>query len=405
MRDVVVLGVGMHPFGKFMDKSLKELAYDALSRAIDDAGVSLRDIQTAYVSNAYAGLMTGQESIRGQVVLRYAGFSDIPIVNVENACAGGATAFREAWLSVASGLYDMALAIGVEKLYCDDTARSIRAIASSSDVDLMAGLGFQFSANYAMGLRKQMAEYGWTQQDFARAAVKNKRHGSLNPNAQFRTPVTEEDVLSSRLVAWPLTLYMCSSIGDGAAAAILCSAEVAARYRPSPYVQVAACALRSAPFEDYRQPPSQPKTQDPKPQSSAHWLPVAREAYERAGLGPQDVHVAEVHDAMAPAELRLYHALGFCDPGEGARLLAEGATAIEGRLPVNPSGGLSARGHPVGATGLAQIAEIVWQLRGEAGPRQAQGPDGHGPRVGLAQNSGGNIEGHQAVTSVIILAR
>ncbi|MBI2911129.1 MAG: thiolase family protein, partial [Chloroflexi bacterium] len=294
-----------------------------------------------------------------------------------------------------------------------DTARSIRAIASSSDVDLMAGLGFQFSANYAMALRRQMADFGWTQQDFARAAVKNKRHGSLNPYAQFRTPVTEEDVLNSRLVAWPLTLYMCSSIGDGAAAAILCSADVAARHRSPPYVKVAACALRSAPFEDYRQLPapsasqsaSQSEIKNPRSKIESHWLPVAKEAYERAGLRPEDVHVAEVHDAMAPAELRLYHALGFCGPGEGARLLADGTTSIEGRLPVNPSGGLSARGHPVGATGLAQVAEIVWQLRGEAGSRQAQGPDGKGPRVGLAQNSGGNIEGHQAANSVIILAR
>ena len=388
MREVVVIGVGMHPFGKFLDKGLKELGREAVWRAIDDAGVSLRDIQVAYVSNALAGLITGQEGVRGEVVLRDAGFSGIPIINVENACASASTAFRGAWLEVASGMADVALALGVEKLYCEDTRQSIKALAADADLEL-GRLGFQFTAYYAMELRRYMQRSGATPVHLAQVVVKNSYNGSLNPYAQHRRPLSVEEVLGSRPIADPLTLYMCSSMGDGAAAAILCAREVAHRFTSPPPVTVAACCLRSGMF---RRPEEE--------EGPATATITARHAYEVAGVGPEDIDVAEVHDAMAPAELMIYEELGFCAPNEGPRLIEEGVTALGGRLPVNPSGGLAARGHPVGATGLAQIAEIVWQLRGQAGQRQVAGA-----RVGLVHNVGGFVEWDNAACSITILKR
>ncbi len=376
MREVVIVGVGMHPFGKHPDKSLKDLGREALWAAIDDAGVDPRRIGCAYVGNSLAGLLTGQEGVRGQVVLHDAGLDELPVVNVENACASGSTALRGACLEVAAGTCDVAVALGVEKMFVGDTARSLAALSADSELEL-AAMGMQFSAIYAIhpkyNLRGRMEEYGWTSRDFAEVAAKNSRHGALNPYAQHRRALTADEVLASPMITEPLTLYMCSSIGDGAAAAIVCAKDEAPGLSDRTGVTVASCRLRSGHFFT----------------SGDHAFSTLREllaeTYEEAGIGPEDIDVAEVHDAMAPVELLVYEQLGLCGPGEGPRLVREGTTAIGGEHVVNPSGGLTARGHPVGATGLAQIAELVWQLRGEAGPRQAK----ERPLVGLAHNQGG----------------
>ncbi|MDH3235365.1 MAG: thiolase family protein [Alphaproteobacteria bacterium] len=390
MRDVAIVGVGAHPAGKFPEKALKDLGREAIWNALRDAGLGPDDIQTAYVGNSLGGLLTGQEGIRGQVVLQEAGLGGIPVINVENACASAATALRGAWLEVASGLADVAIAVGVEKMFVGDLAKSISALAADSELEL-SQMGMQFTASYAIhpkiNLKGRMAQYGWTTEDFAKVAVKNAHNGSLNPYAQHRRALTVEDVLGSRMIADPLTLYMCSSIADGAAAAILCPLDMAERLSERPPIKVAACALRSG---VYRFP-------DDGGEDSVTL--TANEAYEKAGIGPEDVDVVEVHDAMAPAELMIYERLGFCGPGEGPKLVDDGTTTLAGSKPVNPSGGLCARGHPVGATGLLQIAELVWQLRGEAGERQIT----NSPKVAMAQNQGGLLLGQDSAAYAITL--
>ncbi len=397
MREVIVAGVGVHSFGKFIDKSLKELGQVAVKSALDDAGLTPKDIQVAFFGNAYGGLITGQESVRGQTVFLYSGISEIPVINVENACASGSSAFREAWLSVASGLYDVALALGAEKLYCDNTPRTMAAIATSSDMEVVGDTGWSFPVNYALNIRLYMEAYGATREHFAKVVVKNTKNGALNPHAQFHKPMTMEEVLKAREVCYPLTLYMCSAIGDGAAAAVLCSRQVAEKYAKKPFISVAASSLASAGF---RNEPKKPSVQGSAGQRAS------RLAYEQAGIGPNDLDVIEVHDAFSPAELQAYEEIGLCADGEGKRLIDEGKTEIGGEIPVNTSGGLASKGHPVGATGLAQIAEVVWQLRGQAGPRQVEGRNKRrGPVLGLTHNGGGVLEGDAAAMAIHILKR
>lgn len=390
MRNVAVIGVGAHPVGKYEHLALKDLAREAIWGALRDADVEPEKIDVAYVGNSLGGLLTGQEGIRGQVVMQDAGFGGLPVINVENACASGATAFRGAWLEVASGNADFALAVGMEKMYVGDIARSISAIAADSELEL-SRMGMQFSASYAIhpkiNLKGKMREYGWTSADFANVAVKNSDNGSKNPVAQHRRQLTAEDVLQSRMIADPLTLFMCSSIGDGAAAAIVCSADAAKKLSSKPVVNIGACILKSG---VYRLP------NDGRTDTLTL---TAEAAYESAGISPEDIDLAEVHDAMAPAELIIYERLGFCGPGDGPKLVDERVVTLDGKKPVNPSGGLSARGHPIGATGLLQIFEIVRQLRGECGDRQIQ----NNPKVGLAQNQGGLLLGQDSAAYSITL--
>jgi len=406
MRDVAVIGAGMTRFGKFLERSMKDLAREAVEEALKTAGVEQQALEVAVVGNAMAGLITGQECIRGQVVLREMGIGGIPVVNTENACASSATAFHLAWLYVASGMYDIALALGMEKLYHEDKKRSFQAIGSAVDVEFMQQLlaavksqpkaegegkpgepgksRSMFMDFYAIFARAHMEKYGTTKEQFAKIAVKNHYNGSLNPHAQYQHACTLEEVLASPLVAEPLTRLMCSPIGDGAAAVILTSAENASRFTSKP-VYVRASVLASG--------------DDPEPGKPGITTRAARKAYEMAGLGPQDINVAEVHDASAPAELVIYEELGFCPPGEGGKLIDDGVTTLTGRLPVNTSGGLLAKGHPVGATGVAQICEVFWQLRGEAGKRQVAKA-----RVGLTENGGGMVRNEAAALSVHILS-
>lgn len=381
---VEIAGVGMHPFGRFPEKSLKDLARVAAVNALVDAGVGPRRIEAVFASNALGGALSGQHQIRGQSVLRDVGIEGVPVVNIDNACAGGSTALHAATTAVLAGRVDVALAIGFEKMFVDDRTATLDALQSAGDLDVVGGLGLQFTAVYAMRLRQRLDDGSLSTHHLAEVAVKSHYNGSLNPNAQHRQEVTAEQVLNSRPIAEPLTLLMCSSLCDGAAAAVVARAGALDRDDGRTTVRIRAGSLRSG----YSRRDDEPTTA----------TLAAREAYEHAGLGPQDIDVAEVHDAMAPGELTYYEQLGFCEPGGAGEMLDRGATRLTGELPVNPSGGLSSRGHPVGATGLAQIAELTWQLRGEAGPRQIDRP-----RIALAQNSGGWLEGEPAACAVHIL--
>ncbi len=397
MRQVAVIGAGMTRFGKHIDRSMKDLAREAIEGALRSAGVDKEAVEAAAVGNAVAGLITGQECIRGQVVLREMGIGGIPVINTENACASASTAFHLAWLYVASGMYDVVLAVGMEKLFHADKKRTFQAIGSGIDVETAEEFARQMSGEQSAGAgesrsvfmdyyanlaRQHMARYGTTREQFARIAAKNHTNGSLNPHAQFQTPRTMADVLATPMIADPLTRMMCSPIGDGAAAVLVTSAEKARQLTAKP-VFVRASALGSS--------------QRHSEGEAGIVTKVARKAYDMAGIGPQDVQVIEVHDATAPAELLVYEELGLCGVGEGGKLVDDGVTALGGRFPVNPSGGLLAKGHPVGATGVAQIAEIFWQLRGEAGKRQVPGA-----RVGLTENGGGVIDGENAAAAIHI---
>jgi acetyl-CoA acetyltransferase len=384
LRDTYILGVSMTKFGKFLEKTLPELAYEPIWDVILESKIDPNDIDIAFVGNAYGGLITGQESIRGQVIMREAGISRIPIINVENACASGSTAFYLAHRAVASGQADLALAVGVEKLFCDDTSKTLRVLATSSDQEIEGRMGVLFAGIYAMRVRAHMEKYKITKRQLAKVAVKNHDHGALNPYAQYRNRVTVEEVLESRMIADPITLLMTCPIGDGAAALIIGTKEMAKRMGKKP-VRVGSSVLGSFGF-----------TRKDEPSIVAR---VARKAYEEAGIKAKDIQVAELHDAVAPIELYLYEELGFCGPGESAKMIDEGKTWIGGELPINTSGGLTAKGHPAGATGIAQIAEIVWEMRGEAGDRQINPI----PSIGLVENGGGNVAGETAVVAIHIL--
>jgi len=379
----------MTRFGKYLDRGLRDLAEEAVRNVVQDAGLDIQEIHAAYVSNSVAGLITGQEAIRGQVMLRHTGLMGIPIVNVENACASASTAFHLAWMAVASGMYDCALALGVEKLSDPDKAKSLRAFNSAVDVSELAEIEKRLGRSsegtsdrslfmdlYISMLNSgasdsQGAVGGITREQMALVSVKNHYHGSLNPYAQYREAVTLEQVLQSRRVVGPLTVLMCSPLGDGAAAVLIASEEFA-RSKSLKGPRVDASVLVSGRGDDRSMAPSTRR--------------AATQAYEMAGISPEDVDVAEVHDAVAPAELSIYEDLRFCAPGEGPKLVADRITWLGGRLPVNTSGGLLSRGHPIGATGLGQIVEVVWQLQGKAGKRQVENC-----KVGLTQNGGGHI--------------
>jgi acetyl-CoA acetyltransferase len=399
VRDVYVAGVGMTAFGKFQDLTLRHIAGEAATAALRDADLTSESVEVAFFANAVEGLLTGQEMIVGQVALRDVGLLGVPIVNVENACASGSTAVHLAWLAVASGQVEWALAVGAEKLTHQDKRRPFEAMATGVDLgrlDLLKrelygdegpppGERSFFMDLYADQARRYMQATGATVADYAAVAVKNHHHGSLNPRAQYREEVTVEEVLASRVISPPLTLLMCSPIGDGAAAVLLCSRESAER-RQAPLVRVAASALVSGRTVNGAAPTSVER--------------ASRRAYEQASIGPEDLDLVELHDAAAPPELWLYEELGLCAPGDGAALLRSGASTLGGRIPVNTSGGLLSKGHPIAASGCAQIVELTEQLRGRADRRQVAGA-----RVALAENNGGWLGPDPAATCVTILCR
>jgi acetyl-CoA acetyltransferase len=399
--NAIVAGVGMTRFMKYPDKGLKELGSEAVRAAIADAGLETAHLEAAYVGNCAAGLVTGQESVRGQVILDTMGIGKIPIINVENACASGSTALIQASSMVTAGLHDVVLALGVEKLTHPDKTKSFAAFAGAMDIDELkemmeslaraaksgdGGAGqsrSMFMDVYAAAARAHMEKYGTTAKQFAMVAAKNSFHGSLNPRAQFQQELSVEDVLAERMIVDPLTRAMCSPIGDGAAAAVIVSERKARELGITRPVKVVTSVMHSG----YHHAEDEPDTVQL----------CARDAYAETGVGPEDFDVVELHDASAPAEIIAYEQLGLCAPGEGGKHVESGASRLGGRQPVNTSGGLLRKGHPVGATGLAQIVELTFQLQGRAGRRQVEGA-----RLALAQNGGGK-KGNDAAAMVVTI--
>jgi acetyl-CoA acyltransferase len=395
VKDIYVAGTGMTRFGKQLDRTLRSLAEEAVHDALADAGAGPEAVEYAFFSNALAGLITGQACIPGQAALRHTGLLGIPIVNVENACASGSTAFSLACNTLAAGVAEVAIVVGAEKLSHPDKARSFAAFSSGYDQEEPPTLtrdqanGSQsrsvFMDVYAHMARDYMESSGATAEDFAQIAVKAHHHGTLNPKAQYGEEVSADDVLSSRSVVDPLTLLMCSPLSDGAAALVLATDRGLERMKADP-VRVLAATLVSG-GERADGAASSPER-------------AASLAYAQAGVTPEQIDVIELHDAAAPAELIVSEEIHLCEPGGGPELLRSGATALGGIVPINPSGGLLSKGHPVGATGCAQIVELADQLRDRCGERQVPGAT-----VALAENGGGFLENEPAVATITILGR
>jgi acetyl-CoA C-acetyltransferase len=370
MRDVAVVGVGMTPFGELWQHSLRSLSVEAALEAMRDAGADALD--GVYLGNMAGGQFVGQEHL-GPLLADHLGLRGVPVTRVESACASGGVALRSAFFEVASGMSDLVLAVGVEKM--NDGADATNVLATAADQETEAYHGITFPGLYAMIARAHMAEHGTTLEDLAAVSVKNHRHGALNPKAQFRQEVTQEQVMASSLVADPLRLLHCSPVSDGAAAVLLCALDRAKEFTDRPVkIRASGMATSSMALADRRDPAF----------LDAVSLSGSR-AYHMAGLGPADIDVAEVHDCFSIAEICVLEALCFKEQGKGGEAARTGETALGGRLPVNPSGGLKSKGHPVGATGVAQVIEIVEQLRGEAGDRQVKDA-----AIGLTQNMGGS---------------
>ena len=374
MRKVAIVGIGETKFGKHMDRSITDLAAEACIKAMKDSGVSHKKVQIA--TGAYAAQWKGalgQYFALPEIILREIGITKIPMFRTENGCSTGSVAFRDVWYRIATGEYDIGLAFGVEKMNAADSASILGQIDDHvPEHDFVHG---QTAAGiYALMARRMMAQYGVTREDFARVVVKNRRFGSKNPLAQFPIPVTVEEVLNARMISDPLTLYMCCGRGDGAAAVVLMDADTAKQYTTHP-VYVAANVLTTGTYPD-----------DIDYVTMDGDVRAAAQAYERAGVGPEDLNCAELHDSFAPAEIKHYEDLGFCGRGEGARFLQDGCSDMGGKIVVNTSGGLLSKGHITGATGISQIGELVKQLRGDAHQRQVEGA-----RVALQHNSGGFV--------------
>ncbi|GIW39631.1 MAG: thiolase [Candidatus Binatia bacterium] len=361
MRDVYVLGVGMIKFGRYPEKDVAELGAEAAMLALRDAGLGIRDIQFFASGNLFQA-----HAMVGQRILQQLGQTGIPVVNVSNACATGSTALREAYLGVATGLYDITLAVGSEQM---GKAGLLGGGGRGESVEGILGSGLMPAVFGQAGV-EHMRKYGTTIEQFALVSVKNHRHSTKNPLSQYQVEVGLEDVLNARMVAYPNTLYMCCPTGDGAAAVVLASESVQKRKGQHKPVKIACSVLTSDPWteRDLSFPDVNTLTRN-----------AAREAYEKAGVGPEDLDLVELHDCFATAELLHYENLGLCQEGEGGVRLEEGWFDHGGKIPVNVSGGLLSKGHPLGATGVANVTEIVHHLRGTAGDRQVEGA-----RVGLA---------------------
>jgi len=412
--DVYILGVGMTKFGKFLERSVKDMTGLVLEEVLKDCDLTRDDIQAAWFSNTMWGLYDFQHSIRGQVALTANGLQGIPFTNVENACASASTALHGAWTAIKAGLYDCALAMGVEKQYSEDRAKVMQSFIAGTDVQEMAarvselreagqkkrqeagqaktvegpeakaGGHSAFMDFYAAGARAHMEAYGSTQKQLAVVAAKNHNNSTKNPLAQYTFPQTVEQVLNDRVVAYPLTRAMCAPIGDGAAAAIICNESFLKKHPSERAIRIAASVLEGG------------KRIGAGDISER----AASRAFEIAGVGPEDIDVMEVHDATAFGEISVMEALGFCPRGEGGVMAERGDTALNGKVPVNPSGGLISRGHPIGASGLAQIYELVTQLRGEAGERQVKSH-----RIAMTENGGGTVGAGEAAMTIHILEK
>ncbi|RJX24552.1 MAG: thiolase family protein [Dethiobacter sp.] len=380
MRAVDIIGVGITKFGKYIEKSLVELGGRVAIEAIKDAGIKPSQINAGFFANMQAGSLFSDFTI-GQNVFWQAGINRVPVFNVENACTSGSSAFNLAWMGVASGAYDMAMVLGAEKLNVPNLG-----LMQSGTTELDTLEGMVVPVSFAMRANLHMATYGTTKEQLAMVAVKNRRHAGLNPLAQFRDPITVEDVLNAPMIADPLTRLSCCPNADGAAAVVLCASELSRRYTSRP-VRVAASVLVTGSYQN--------------PCNLAQWDADKRAssmAYEKAGLGPEDLDVVECHDAFTISEILHYEGIGLCPEGEGGRFVESGATSLGGKIPVNLSGGLLSKGHPIGATAVAQIIEGVRQLRGEAGSLQVEGA-----KVFLAECMGADKAGDVKTCTVNIL--
>ena len=412
MTKIYVAGIGMTQMGKMLDRSVKHLTAEAVGEALQDAGADKNDLQSAYFSNATQGHMEGQEMIRGEIALRDMGIEQIPVVNVENACASGATAFNLAVQFLKAGEGDTSLAVGAEKMYSSDRERmfsafdgawDITTVEENTDKLLALGQGYavppgttsdkpysMFMDVYAAWSRHHMKIFGTTQRQIAAVSAKNHNHSQYNDKAQYRMPYSVDEVLAAPPITFPLTLPMCAPISDGGAAAVLCTDEGLKRLGvdQSRAIEVKASVLQTG------------STRSENETDQHITAKAARRAYERAGVGPEDMDVAEVHDATAMGEIMQVENLGFCDFGDGGAAAERGDTLLGGRVPVNPSGGLECKGHPIGATGLCQIYELTMQLRGEAGARQVERA-----RLAIAENGGGLYGIEESVAAITILGR
>ncbi|RKJ99203.1 thiolase family protein [Alicycliphilus denitrificans] len=410
--DVFIAGISHTQLGRHADRSVKDLTREAVEGALRDAGLALEDIGAAWFANVRQGQMEGQNSIRGQCALTAMGLGGIPIFNVENACASSSSALYQAYAAVKAGLHDIVLVAGTEKMYYPEKRQAMmEAFFGGTDVHEMqstweglqhigAGIGPQQAAGgdwrqqsffmdvYASLARMHMKMYGTTQEHFAHAAAKNHTHSALNPLAQYQTPMSVEDVLQTPLIAWPLTRAMCAPISDGAAAAVVCGEKALARIGRTRAVRIRGMGVSST----VRRAPEA---------LESHCVALAAErAYGAAGISARDIDVAEVHDASSFAEVLQIENLGLCARGEGGPYTASGATTLGGECPVNVSGGLVSKGHPIAATGIIQLHELATQLRGEAGRRQVQGA-----RIAVAENGGGFLRIEDAAAVVTVLDR
>ncbi len=411
MTNVYIAGLGMIRFNKYPDKNVRSMAHEVIQAAMDDAALTKNDLQAAFFSNTFWGMFDNQHSIRGQVVLRSMGIGEIPVTNVENACAGASTALHLAYTGIRAGMYDVALVVGSEKITHPDKMKSLSAYATCMDVEkfedqlkLMEKANAQFQVDipegqsppgegrsifmdaYAMGARWHMSRFGSTQKHLATICAKNHFHGSLNPMSQYQQDMSAEEVMADKPIAFPLTRSMCAPVGDGAAAAIVCSENFLKKMKNPRPVKIRASVHGSGTDRAF--------------DGEDIGERLAKQAYEMGGVGPDDIDIAELHDATAYGELHQTEAMGFCPMGEGGPYAETGATKLGGKKPINTSGGLECRGHPIGASGLAQIYELGLQLRGEAGNRQAEGI-----KLGLAENGGGNIGVEEAAMCIHILEK
>ncbi|NDZ17579.1 thiolase [Variovorax sp. WS11] len=411
MSEVYVVGVGMTRFGKFLDKSVKQLTREAVNAALADASIAQHDIGAAFFGNATQSPIEGQHMVAGQIALRDMGFEELAVTNVENACASSSTALHLACTHVLAGQSDIALAVGVDKMFHQDKSRGFAVFDGAWDVTratetaaTLAALGegvhapagrpanadqrSLFMDVYSYLAKYHMKTYGTTERQLAAVAAKNHFHSTMNPLAQYTNDMSIDEVLAARMICWPLTLPMCSPISDGAAAAIVCNRQGLERLDRSRAIKVHASIVSGG------------TNRDPRDLQQQIGRIAATKAYEKAGFGPHDMSLAEVHDASAFAEVQQSENLGFCDYGQGGWIAERGETRLGGRIPINPSGGLECKGHPIGATGLAQIYELVTQLRHEAGKRQVDGA-----RLAIAENGGGFHRCEEAVAVIHILGR
>jgi acetyl-CoA acetyltransferase len=410
MREVFIVGVGMTPFGVHMDKSTGDLAREAVTAALADAGAKASDLEGVVYANTAQGAIEGQHGIKGQHALRPIGVQGAPFFNIENACTGSSTALNLAFMQVAGGFAEVAMAVGAEKLNTPDRERRLAAFGQPDDLASVTKFVETYSAlvedvvppegvvnderarsifmdAYSVQARLHMQRWGTTWEQIAQVSAKNHHHSTMNPLAQFQKDFTLEQVLAGRVIAWPLTLPMCAPVSDGGSAVVICSREALGRFSGKP-VKVLASVVRAGTDRDIRD------------YENAAIRKAAKVAFSQAGITPADISVAEMHDASAYAEISQLELTGIAEPGQGGPLTASGATALGGRIPVNVSGGLESKGHPVAATGIGQVYELVQHLRGDAGPRQVDGA-----KYAMAACGGGFIGVEEAVSCITLLGK